>query len=55
MWATSYATLPLAGIYKPIWQYDVATLEKDLSAHLAYGAATGAALAPLLRRFGGSR
>jgi hypothetical protein len=49
VWATSYATLPLAGIYKPIWQYDAATLGQDLSAHLVYGAATGAALAALLR------
>jgi hypothetical protein len=49
VWATSYVTLPLAGIYKPIWQYDAATLAQDLSAHLVYGAATGAALAALFR------
>ena len=49
VWATTYATLPLAGIYKPIWQYDAATLAQDLSAHLVYGAATGAALAALFR------
>jgi hypothetical protein len=55
VFTTSYAALPLTGIYKPIWQYDVATLKKDLSAHLVYGAATGEALAPLLRRLGGSR
>ena len=48
VWATSYVTLPRAGIYKPIWQYDAATLAGDLSAHLVYGAATGAALAALL-------
>jgi hypothetical protein len=48
VFATSYVTLPLADIYKPIWQYDAATLAQDLSAHLVYGAATGAALAALL-------
>ena len=46
-WATSYATLPLAGIYQPIWEYDAETLGKDLTAHLTYGAVTGAALAAL--------
>ena len=30
-------------IYKPIWKYDAKTLARDLSAHLAYGAGTGAA------------
>ena len=49
VFATSYVTLPLAGIYKPIWQYDAATLAQDLSAHLVFGAASGVALAVLLR------
>jgi hypothetical protein len=49
VWTVSYVTLPLAGIYKPIWQYDAATLGQDLSAHLVYGAATGIALATLFR------
>ena len=40
-WATSYATLGPIGIYKPIWEYDAATLWKDLSAHLAFGLTTG--------------
>ena len=40
-WATSYATLGPIGVYKPIWEYDAATLWKDLSAHLAFGATTG--------------
>jgi len=35
--------LPLAKVYKPIWQYDARTLAKDLSAHLAYGIGTAAA------------
>ncbi len=40
-WATSYATLAPAGIYKPIWEYDAVTLWKDLSAHLVFGLTTG--------------
>src|SRR5262245_52092567 len=33
-WAASYVVLPLAKVYKPIWEYDTGTLGKDLSAHL---------------------
>jgi len=40
VWATSYVVLPLAGLYKPIWEYDRHTLAKDLSAHLVYGLTT---------------
>ncbi len=40
-WVTSYATLAPTGIYKPMWEYDAVTLWKDLSAHLAFGLATG--------------
>jgi hypothetical protein len=43
VWASSYVTLPAAGLYQPIWKYDAKTLAEDLSAHLAYGAGTGAA------------
>jgi hypothetical protein len=43
VWATGYVVLPEAGLYKPIWKYDAKTLASDLSAHLAYGAGTGAA------------
>ncbi len=43
VWATGYAVLPQAGIYKPIWEYDAKTLAIDLSGHLAYGAGTGVA------------
>jgi hypothetical protein len=43
VWASSYITLPAAGLYQPIWKYDAKTLVSDLSAHLAYGAGTGAA------------
>jgi hypothetical protein len=41
VWATGYVVLPEAGIYKPIWEYDVKTLASDLTGHLAYGAGTG--------------
>ncbi len=47
VWATGYVVLPAGGLYKPIWAYDAATLAKDLSAHLAYGAGTGASFAIL--------
>jgi len=43
VWATSYAVLPAAKLYRPIWEYDLRTLEKDLSAHLVYGISTAAA------------
>ncbi|WP_028063977.1 hypothetical protein [Solirubrobacter soli] len=43
VWASGYVTLPLLGVYKPIWKYDLTTLAKDLSAHLVYGTATAAA------------
>jgi hypothetical protein len=43
VWATGYVILPEAGIYKPIWEYDVKTLAQDLGGHLAYGAGTGTA------------
>lgn len=44
VWASDYVTLPLAGLYQPIWEYDVPTLAKDLSAHLVFGTATDVAL-----------
>jgi hypothetical protein len=43
VWAAGYVVLPEGGLYKPIWDYDAQTLAWDLSAHLAYGATTGAA------------
>ena len=49
-WLTSYVILPLAKVYKPIWEYDARTLGDDLSAHLVYGTATSAAFAALIRR-----
>ena len=47
VWTSSYVLLPLARLYKPIWEYDVETLGKDLSAHLVYGLGTSAAFAGL--------
>jgi hypothetical protein len=41
--AGDYIALSAAGIYKPIREYDAKTLAWNLSAHLAYGAGTGAA------------
>ena len=43
VWITGYLVLPEGGLYQPIWEYDAKTLAWDLSAHLAYGASTGAA------------
>jgi hypothetical protein len=40
VFAGDYIALPIAGLYKPIWEYDAETLAWDLSAHLAYGAGT---------------
>ena len=40
MFATDYIALPIARLYRPIWEYDARTLAWDLSAHLAYGAGT---------------
>lgn len=49
VWSSSYVSLPIAGLYKPIWEYDSATLLKDLSAHLVYGLTTAATFALLAR------
>ena len=43
-WGSSYAVLGRLGIYRPITEYDKATLWKDLSAHLVFGTTLGAAL-----------
>jgi hypothetical protein len=42
VWAGGYVVLPLIGVYKPIWKYDLETLWKDLSAHLVFGTVTAA-------------
>jgi hypothetical protein len=41
VFAGDYIALPVAGLYKPIWDYDAKTVAWDLSAYLAYGAGTG--------------
>ena len=48
-WLSSYAILPLVKVYKPIWQYDSRILEKDLSAHVAFGSMTALTFAVLTR------
>jgi hypothetical protein len=47
VWSSDYVTLPLAGVYEPIWKYDVPTLWKDLSAHLVFGTVADATLRAL--------
>ena len=48
-WLASYAILPLAKVYRPIWEYDAPTLGDDLSAHLVFGTTTSAVFAALTR------
>lgn len=52
VWASDYVTLPLAGLYEPIWKYDAATLAKDLSAHLVFGTVADVLLRAVERRSG---
>src|ERR1700729_3595697 len=55
VWGLGYVVLPAGGLYKPIWEYAARTLARDLVAHLAYGAGTGAAfwaLASVIRMAG---
>jgi hypothetical protein len=54
-WISSYVLLPLAKIYKPIWDYDQRTLEKDLSAHILYGVATAVAFSAVTRAVASGR
>jgi uncharacterized membrane protein YagU involved in acid resistance len=49
-WLSAYVVLPLAKLYKPIWEYDASTLAKDLSAHLVFGTVTGAVFAAIAGR-----
>ncbi len=48
-WLTSYAVLPVIGVYQPIWRYDLKTLGQDLAGNVVFGLATSAAFAALLR------
>lgn len=45
----SYVVLGLAKLYKPIWEYDIKTLGKDVSGHLVFGLATATAFRALGR------
>jgi hypothetical protein len=45
----SWNQAPEAGLYKPIWEYDRATLARNLTSHLADGASTGAAFCAVAR------
>jgi len=49
VWLSSYVVLPLVKIYEPIWDYDVKTLAKDLSAHLVFGLTTATLFAAARR------
>lgn len=49
-WLASYAVLPLAKLYRPIWDYDTKTLGRDLSAHAAFGVGTSVAFRALRGR-----
>jgi uncharacterized membrane protein YagU involved in acid resistance len=49
-WLASYVVLPVAKIYKPFWEYDTATLLKDLGPHLVYGVTTTMVLAAFAGR-----
>jgi hypothetical protein len=44
VFAGDYVILPAAKLYKPIWEYDVKTLAKDLTSHIVYGLATAAVM-----------
>lgn len=43
VWAGGYVALPLLGVYKPIWEYDLRTLRQDLGVHLVFGTSTAIA------------
>ena len=49
VFGSGYLVLPLAKLYKPIWEYDASTLAKDFSAHLVYGLVTAEAFRLLAR------
>lgn len=37
VWGSSYVSLPIGGLYKPIWEYGLGELAPDLGAHLVFG------------------
>jgi hypothetical protein len=50
VWLSGYVLLPLAKLYRPLWEYDRTTLAKDWGGHLAYGTATSMAFSVLSGR-----
>lgn len=53
VFAGDYVALPIAGLYKPIWQYDAKVLAWDAGAHVAYGSGTAITFWLLVRLGGG--
>ena len=49
VWLSDYVVLPLAKVYRPLWEYDAKTLADDYSAHVVYGTTTSVAFAVLGR------
>ena len=43
VWAGGYVVLPLLGVYRPAWEYDLPTLRQDLVVHLFFGTSTAIA------------
>ncbi len=41
VWLSDYVTLPLLGLYQPIWRYDAATLAREWADHAVYGSVAG--------------
>lgn len=52
VFSSGYVVLPLAGLYRPIWEYDAPTLARDFTAHLVYGLVTAESFRLLARRRG---
>jgi hypothetical protein len=44
---SDYIVLPIAGLYKPIWEYSPKDLAPDLAAHVIYGSVLAGAFAGL--------
>jgi hypothetical protein len=53
VWMSSYVVLPLAKLYRPIWEYDARVLARDLGDHLVYGVSAAGAERLLAGRGGG--
>jgi hypothetical protein len=50
-----YTVLPAVKLYRPIWEYDAATVAADAAGHLVYGLGTAAAFRSLVLISTGSR